>query len=119
MPALRFDWRWIALLIIIVVLANTRSLPWPLTALALAIPAGWLLYQAAQTLGIDLPGTRPSTRVTYWRGRRIETSGPSRRQVVNRANLAPDCCTVSSGWLLHWRPWQSWPAISVFKVSTS
>lgn len=89
MPALRFDWRWIALLIIIVVLANTRSLPWPLTALALAIPAGWLLYQAAQTLGIDLPGTRPSTRVTYWRGRRIETSGPSRRQVVNRTNLAP------------------------------
>ncbi|MGB9737847.1 MAG: hypothetical protein C0184_08395 [Chloroflexus aggregans] len=89
MPALRFDRRWIALLIIIVVLANTRSLPWPLTALALAIPAGWLLYQAAQTLGIDLPGTRSSTRVTYWRGRRIETSGPPRRFIVNRANLVP------------------------------
>ncbi len=90
MPALRFDWRWLALFAIIIVLANTRSLPWPLTALALALPAGWLLYQAAQTLGISLPGGRPSTRVTYWRGRRIETSGPPRRNALwDRANLAP------------------------------
>lgn len=90
MPAFRIDWRWIALFAIIIILANTRSLPWPITALALAFPAGWLLYQAAQTFGISLPGLRQSnTRVTYWRGRRIETTGPShRRPLLDQHNLA-------------------------------
>ncbi len=90
MSAFRFDWRWIALFVVIIILANTHSVPWPLTALALAAPAGWLLYQAAQTLGISRPGARSSTRITYWRGRRIETSGPPRRNVwLDRANLVP------------------------------
>ncbi len=89
MPALRFDWRWIALIIIVIILFNAQSLPWPLTALALALPAGWLLYRAGQSLGLSLPGSRSSTRVTYWRGRRIETSGPPRQMVsFDRSGIA-------------------------------
>ncbi len=91
MPALRIDWRWIALFVIIIVLANARSLPWPITALALALPGGWLLYQSVQMLGLSIPGMRQSTtRVTYWRGRRIETNTQSRRSPFwDRTHLVP------------------------------
>jgi hypothetical protein len=100
-PALRIDWRWIALFVIIIVLANARSLPWPITALALALPGSWLIYHAAQMLGLAIPGTRPTTRVTYWRGRRIETNTPVRRNPFwDRTNLVPGLLYGITGLML-------------------
>ncbi len=78
MGRVRFDWRWIALPVLLLVLANAGRLPWPLTALALALPGGYTLWLAWCALGLNL-GTGSTRRVTYWRGQRIETDGPPRR----------------------------------------
>lgn len=80
MRRVRFDWRWLLLIGLIAILANARSLPWFVTALALGAPGVYLLALAWQAWGGTI-GRRGgnSRRVTYWRGQRIETSGPSRR----------------------------------------
>lgn len=76
----RFDWRWGALIIFIAVLANTRSLPWPVPALALALGAAFLINMAWSAWG-GSGGRRPGSaaRVTYWRGQRIETRNAAPR----------------------------------------
>ena len=75
--SIRFDWRWVALILLIVVLVNAASIPWSVTALALAVSGGYLLYRG---WGIwRRSGGPPSrARVTYWRGQRYEV-GPARR----------------------------------------
>lgn len=76
MDVLRAYWRWLALIGLIVVLANSRNLPWPLVVLASGAAAvyllreGWRVWQRAG-------GTPGRKKVTYWRGQRIET-GPAR-----------------------------------------
>lgn len=76
----RFDWRWGALILFIAVLANTRSLPWPVPALALALGAAFFFNIAWSAWGGG-GGRRPgsTTRVTYWRGQRIETRNAAPR----------------------------------------
>lgn len=76
----RFDWRWGALIIFIAVLANARSLPWPVTALTLALGAAFFFHMAWSAWG-GIGGRRPgsTTRVTYWRGQRIETRNAAPR----------------------------------------
>jgi hypothetical protein len=81
MRGFRFDWRWLILIGFIAILANGRALPWPVTALAFAAAGGFLLSMAWRSWGLggSWTGGRESKRVTYWRGTRIETSGPPRR----------------------------------------
>jgi hypothetical protein len=78
MSNLRFDWRWVVLIVAVAVLANGRRLPWPLLAVGLAAGGGYLLYQGWLSWG----GTRNSgPQVKYWRGQRYEVRtrrrGPS------------------------------------------
>jgi hypothetical protein len=68
----RFDWRWVALIGFVALLANARSLPWQAIVLALGGGGAYVLMIGWRTW------TRPSGtlgrgRVTYWRGQRIET----------------------------------------------
>jgi hypothetical protein len=81
MRGFRFDWRWVALIAFIAVLANARSLPWFVTALALGAAGGYLVRMAWQAWGLggSWGGRGDTRRVTYWRGQRIESSGPTRR----------------------------------------
>jgi hypothetical protein len=80
MRGFRFDWRWLALIGLIAILANARSLPWFVTALALGVPGGYLLMLAWRTWeGASGRGGGNGRRVTYWRGQRIEMHGPPRR----------------------------------------
>lgn len=83
MRGIRFDWRWVALIAFVAILANAGSLPWFVVALALGAPGGYLLWMAWQSWGMGGGwggrGGGDSRRVTYWRGQRIETSGPTRR----------------------------------------
>ncbi|MGQ9925516.1 MAG: hypothetical protein ACUVS4_01475 [Chloroflexaceae bacterium] len=80
MHGFRFDWRWLVLIGLIAILANARSLPWFVTALALAVPGGYLLMLAWRTWeGTGGRSGGNGRRVTYWRGQRIETHGPPRR----------------------------------------
>ncbi|PDW00428.1 hypothetical protein [Candidatus Chloroploca asiatica] len=93
MRQFRFDWRWVALLGFIVVLANAQTLPWPVIVLTFWGGGGYLLWQAWQAwtlTGGRLPGARETTRVTYWRGQRIETAGsPRRLRSFTWGELAP------------------------------
>jgi hypothetical protein len=81
MRGFRLDWRWVALIAFVAILANARSLPWPVTALALLAPGIYLLMLAWRSWGIGggWGGGGDTRRVTYWRGQRIESSGPTRR----------------------------------------
>jgi hypothetical protein len=73
---IRFDWRWIALIVVVLLLANARSLPWPIVAAALGGSGGYLIVLGWRAW--TRSGGPPSRgRVTYWRGQRIETP-PSR-----------------------------------------
>ena len=66
-----FDWRWIGLIAVVVVLASSRQLPWPIVALALAASGAYVLFYGWRVWGGA--GVRRS-RVTYWRGQRIEVT---------------------------------------------
>lgn len=76
MNPLQKYWRWLALIVLVIVLTNSRALPWPLVTLILGMAAayllreGWIVWRRAGG-----PPTR--SKVTYWRGQRIEV-GPSR-----------------------------------------
>ena len=79
MGRIRFDWRWVALIGFVALLANANRLPWQAIALALGgagayvLTIGWRAWTRS--------GGAPSrSRVTYWRGQRIET--PPRRGVA-------------------------------------
>lgn len=74
MGKIRFDWRWIALIVIVAIVVNAGALPWPVLVLALGGGGGYLLYQGWQVWS---SGTVIPRRVTYWRGQRIEQ--PERR----------------------------------------
>ncbi len=90
MRGFRFDWRWLILIGFIAILANSRSLPWPATALTLAIAGGFLVSRAWQAWGAGGWPRGSTKRVTYWRGTRIETAGPPRRlRPTTWGELAP------------------------------
>jgi len=86
MPGRRFDWRWIALILIVAILANGTRLPWPVLFLALAGGGGYLLYQGWQIWG---GGSFSSKRVTYWRGQRIETPAQRRKGLPPLRAIGP------------------------------
>jgi hypothetical protein len=64
-------------IVFVAVLASGRGLPWPVTALALGGGGAYLLVQGWRIWARS--GGPPSrSRVTYWRGQRIELA-PERR----------------------------------------
>jgi hypothetical protein len=76
---LRFDWRWVALIAFVALLANAGRLPWQVLALALGAAGAYILVIGWRAW--TRPGSALSRgRVTYWRGQRIET--PPRRGVA-------------------------------------
>jgi len=77
MGNIRFDWRWVALIVFVALLVNAGRLPWPVVALTLGGGGAYLLAQGWRAW--TRSGGAPSrSRVTYWRGQRIE-AGPARR----------------------------------------
>jgi hypothetical protein len=77
MGNIRFDWRWVALIVFVALLVNAGRLPWPIVALTLGGGGAYLLAHGWRAW--TRSGGAPSrSRVTYWRGQRIETA-PVRR----------------------------------------
>jgi len=80
---IRFDWRWLIAIGVIAVLANAGRIPWPITALVVGGSGVWLL-----TLGwrawLRSGGVPSRSRVTYWRGQRIEVAPPRRGPALPR-----------------------------------
>ncbi len=67
----RFDWRWIAAIILIAILVAGTRVPWPIFMLALGVGGGYLIYLGWKAWTGAAPGGG-GKRVTYWRGQRIE-----------------------------------------------
>ena len=77
MSRFRFDWRWVALIGFVALIANANRLPWQLVAIVLGGVGGYILmlgWRAWTHAG----GSMSRSRVTYWRGQRIEVA-PQRR----------------------------------------
>jgi hypothetical protein len=91
MAGFRLDWRWVALIVFVAILANARSLPWFVTAAALGATGGYLLWLAWRTLGLGGWGARRADtgNVTYWRGQRIEKPGARRYRPRTWEQFAP------------------------------
>lgn len=77
MRGLRFDWRWVGVIAVLVVLTNSSRLPPLLTALVVGAAGIWLLYTGWQAW-VREGGPPERSRVTYWRGQRIELAPPRR-----------------------------------------
>ena len=78
MRNVRFDWRWVALIVVVAVLANAGRIPWPITALVAGGSGCWLLAMGWRAW-VRSGGPPSRGRVTYWRGERIELAPQTRR----------------------------------------
>jgi len=73
----RFDWRWVVAIGVLVVLANAGRIAWPITVLVIGGSGCWLLALGWKAW-VRSGGPPSRGRVTYWRGQRIEVA-PARR----------------------------------------
>jgi hypothetical protein len=90
MRNIRFDWRWVALIVFVAILAGAQSIPWPILALALAAGGGYVLYMGWQIWnGGSGGGFSRQPRVTYWRGQRIELTPERRRSMPSLRSITP------------------------------
>jgi len=74
--SLPFDSRWLILILVLLFVLNARGLA---GVVLLAVGAGWAIQAGLASLRISAPQIG-GTKVTYWRGQRIETrQAPSQR----------------------------------------
>lgn len=83
MNRFNLDWRWIGLIVVIAIIAGGSRMPWPITALVLGGGGAYLLYMGWQAW--TRAGGAPSkSKITYWRGQRIEVGPPRRGPALPR-----------------------------------
>ncbi len=76
MKNLPFDSRWLILILVLLFVFNARGVG---GVVVLAVGAGWAIQAGLASLRISSPQLS-GTKVTYWRGQRIETrQAPSQR----------------------------------------
>jgi len=80
---IQFDWRWVALILFVALLVNANRLPWQIIALVLGGAGGYLLVLGWRVWA-HAGGSPTRSRVTYWRGQRIETAPPRRGPALPR-----------------------------------
>jgi hypothetical protein len=85
----RFDWRWIAAIVVIAILVAGNNIPAPIFLLVLGGSGGYLVYLGWQAWQRSGGGGGNSSRVTYWRGQRIEIKPERRRPTPSLRALAP------------------------------
>jgi hypothetical protein len=72
-----FDRRWLVVLVLLLIVLNPRGL---IGVVVLGIGAGWALQAGLAPWRLGMGRIGGSTKVTYWRGQRIETKqAPSQR----------------------------------------
>jgi hypothetical protein len=80
---IQFDWRWVALILFVALLVNAGRLPWQIVALVLGGVGAYLLVLGWRAW-THTDGSSSRSRVTYWRGQRIETAPPRRGPALPR-----------------------------------
>lgn len=87
MNTTNFDWRWIGVIfLILMVLPLLRQVN--LTAVpVLAIGAAWMIQSGLEPWRAGRTNVLGSTKVTYWRGQRIETKVPARTRVRSVSSI--------------------------------
>jgi hypothetical protein len=81
MMRMNFDWRWVGLIAILIVVTAGNRIPAPLVALALGGAGGYLLWEGWKIWSRS-GGRGSGRRVVYWRGQRVEMGGQSRRPAL-------------------------------------
>ncbi|NOK63571.1 MAG: hypothetical protein GFH27_549281n438 [Chloroflexi bacterium AL-W] len=88
MRNMSFDWRWIAVIGIVILLLNVGQNPL-LAILFLGGGGAYVLYMGWQAW-TRAGGSTSSTRVTYWRGQRIELKPErSKSSLPKLSNIGP------------------------------
>lgn len=84
MNTTNFDWRWIGvILILLFVLFPSRE-----TRIVLGlIAAAWMIQAGLEPWRAGRSSTLGSTKVTYWRGQRIETKQSTRARIRSVSSL--------------------------------
>ncbi|HEY0734352.1 MAG TPA: hypothetical protein VGD69_05560 [Herpetosiphonaceae bacterium] len=78
MNTINFDWRWVGV-ILILLLVLTRDIRTGIVVAA--IGAAWLIQAGLEPWRGGRSSPLGSTKVTYWRGQRIETKVPARARL--------------------------------------
>lgn len=71
MQNLRFDWRWLGVIVVVALLANSAMIPWQIFVVGIAA-AGSYLFVLAWREWQGGAGIGDGKREVYWRGERIE-----------------------------------------------
>ena len=78
MNTLNFDWRWIGVILILILIFSRD----PRTDIVVgAIGAAWMIQAGLEPWRAGRTSVLGSTKVTYWRGQRIETKVPARARL--------------------------------------
>ncbi len=85
----RFDWRWVAVLVVVAIIVAGQRIPWPIFMLALVVSGGYLLSMGWQIWRSGSAGAGGGSRVTYWRGQRIDMQPERRRGMPSLQAIAP------------------------------
>ncbi|HEY0607509.1 MAG TPA: hypothetical protein VGD58_31615 [Herpetosiphonaceae bacterium] len=84
MNTTNFDWRWVGvILILILIFTSDRR-----TDIVLgAIGAAWMIQAGLEPWRAGRTSVLGNTKVTYWRGQRIETKVPARTRIRSVSSL--------------------------------
>ena len=94
----RLDWRWVAVIVGVLLLAVGAGVPWFVRAIGLIGGGTYLLWYG---WGVWARGGVARGKVTYWRGQRMEV-GPQRRgpALPRLADIGPAVVWLALGLVL-------------------
>jgi len=94
----RFDWRWVGLIAVLIIVSGANRLPWPIVALALGA-GGFYLLRYGWQVWAGTGGGRGG-RVVYWRGQRIEVNKSRGPSLPSWRDIAPAAIYLLLGGVL-------------------
>lgn len=84
MNTTNFDWRWVGVILILLMIfaRDTRT-----DIVVAAIGAAWMIQAGLEPWRGGRSSVLGSTKVTYWRGQRIETKVPARARLRSVSSI--------------------------------
>lgn len=98
MGRFQFDWRWVGLIAVLIIMSSASRLPWPVVAIALG-GGGFYLLRYGWQVWSGTSGGRGG-RVVYWRGQRIEVNKSRGPSLPSFRDIAPAAIYLLLGGVL-------------------